>query len=212
MAWRATGQLCASRLYLLDRGGTIGVPLDDNMIASDDPITCTLLELEAAAQEGGHDLTRLEFYIICPTSRPANQAPVTHDELSPSGRKTLERTPELTLTQTLESAITELTNSLPRDPEHIPDLLEGVLMATLEPEVEAEYPCIPRHQRIERSLDLLCHQTLLYCGLGLRGLSKDEALDARPIITIPARRVARFILNHASEPDAAAEEIRRAHV
>ena len=54
----------------------------------------------------------------------------------PLGRETPQRPPHIALTQPLERAVAKLTDAFAGDAEHRPDLLEGVLAAPFEPEVE----------------------------------------------------------------------------
>src|SRR6185503_6895966 len=59
------------------------------------------------------------------------------------------------LAQTLERAIAQLPDALPRDAELASDLLQRHRAAALQPEIEREHATITRRQNLERASDRL---------------------------------------------------------
>src|SRR5678816_917009 len=72
-----------------------------------------------------------------------------------SGREAGQRAAHVALAQPLERAVAQLTDTLTRDAEHAADLLERVLAAAVEPEIEPQHLGIARRQGAQRRLDFL---------------------------------------------------------
>src|SRR5439155_1824216 len=89
-------------------------------------------------------------------TRPAHfPCPTSHFRRRRSGGETPERSPHVAFTQTLQRAIPKLTHALARHAEHRTDLLEGVLAAAFESEIQPENLRIARRQRAECLLDFI---------------------------------------------------------
>src|SRR5215218_6971494 len=96
-------------------------------------------------------------------------------------REARQRPPDIPLLEPLQGAVPELADPLPGHAQHAADLLQRVLAAAVEPEVEPQYLGIPRRQGPERPVDLL-RQELVHCPpLGIALLVGDEAVDERAL-------------------------------
>src|SRR5690606_31449938 len=101
-----------------------------------------------------------------------------------SGREAVQRGAELALAQAPQGAVAELTDALARHAQHVADLLERVLAAALEPEVQPQHAGVARRERVQRALDLLGEQPLLDVRLRLGRLLDDEPLDELAVVRV----------------------------
>src|SRR5512143_588835 len=70
----------------------------------------------------------------------------------PSGGEALQCVAQLALAQALERTVPQLAHTLACDAQHVADLLQRVLAAALETEVQAQHARIARGQRVQRAL------------------------------------------------------------
>src|SRR5215831_5384626 len=96
---------------------------------------------------------------------------------------------DVAFAQALERAVAKLSDSLARDAEHGADLLERVLAAALEPEVQAEDFGVAWRERAQGLLDLVGEEAVHRLFLSIRHLVGHEALDERPVALGIHRRV-----------------------
>src|SRR5260370_38927122 len=105
--------------------------------------------------------------------------PAIASEYTGSGlrRERRERLPDVAVAQPLERAIPQLPHSFARHAEHAADLLERVLAAAVQTEVEPQHLGVAPLQRRERLLDLVRQEPVHRLVLGVGEVLGDEALD-----------------------------------
>src|SRR5438034_3054127 len=81
---------------------------------------------------------------------------------------------DVALAEALEGPVAKLAHPLAGDAEHRADLLECVLTAAFEPEVEPQDLRVARRQRAERLLDLIGEEAIHRLFLGIGHLIGDE--------------------------------------
>src|SRR5690606_8838836 len=101
----------------------------------------------------------------------------------------LQRGAEIAFAQPLEGAVAQLAYALTRHTQHVADLFERVLASAVEAEVQPHDTRIARRQRVERAVDLLREQPLLYSLLRLLRLVGHEALDELAVVAVADRRI-----------------------
>src|SRR5690606_22469631 len=120
---------------------------------------------------------------------PRTEVPCYVEPSEGSRRERGQRLPFLPFTQALECTVPELANSLSRHAENVADLLERVLAAAIQPEVEPQHLGIARLQRLECAPDSLREQVLLHFLLGEDRLFGDEPVHQLRILRVTDRCV-----------------------
>src|SRR5438045_1845920 len=106
-----------------------------------------------------------------------------------SGSEARESFADVSVAQSLECAVAQLTNAFACDAQHSADLFERMLTSTVETEIEAQHFCIAALQRIERLLDLIRQEAIHRLIFRIRQVLGDEALDERAVTIGVERRV-----------------------
>src|SRR5438105_9916038 len=111
-----------------------------------------------------------------------------------SGREARERLAYITIPQPLERAVPQLAHPLARHAEHAADLLERVLAAAIQPEIQAEHLGVAPLERADGLLELVRQEAVHRLVFRVGEVFGDKALDQRPV----AVRIERGIEPHVA--------------
>jgi hypothetical protein len=133
-----------------------------------------------------------------PSSRATRGAANSADGL---GGEAAEGASHVAFTQPLERAVAELTHPFARDAEHGADLLERVLAAALESEVQAQHLRIARRQRAERrSISSVRKRFMASSSVsGISSATKRSMSERSPSGSMGASRRTSPVLSAASD-------------
>src|SRR5690606_1015281 len=141
-------------------------------------IWVTTCGAQASTSDNARDATRV-FTPMPATNLEKGDAVITNPRAS--ARETRQRATGVAFLEPLEGAIAKLSHPLPCHTEHLADLLQRVLAAAVEPEVQSQHARVARRQRGERLLDLVGEKAIHRLLLGVVAVGRREAIDQRAI-------------------------------